>query len=227
LINKECEDNVAKRLKRWALATAIVAGLVFVFAGTLRDPWLWAYVGVWAASAAYAMLGLDEDLAKERFRPPTAGADRVAVGFIRALALTHIVIGALDAGRWHLTAPLPAYVRTLALTGMALGLGTFYRAMRENRFFSAVVRIQSDRGHRVIDTGPYAVVRHPGYAGLILVPPLSGLALGSWLAVTAGLIISVLVVRRVLFEDAFLRAHLEGYGAYTGRVPYRLIPGVW
>ena len=218
---------MARRLKRWALATTIIAGLVFVLAGTLSDPWLWAYVGVWAATAAYAMLGLDDDLAQERFRPPTAGADRIAVTCLRALALAHIVIGALDAGRWHLAAPLPAYVRVLALTGMAIGLGMFYRAMRENRFFSAVVRIQSDRGHRVIDTGPYAVVRHPGYAGLILVPPLSGLALGSWLAVAAGLAISVLVVRRVLFEDAFLRTHLEGYGRYAGRVPYRLIPGVW
>lgn len=218
---------MARRFQRWLLSTAIVGGLVFVLAGTLRDPWLWAYVGVWAATAAYAMLGLDEDLAKERFQPPTAGADRIAVGFLRALALAHIVIGSLDAGRWHLTAALPAAVRIVALAGMATGLGMFYRAMRENRFFSAVVRIQSDRGHRVIETGPYSVVRHPGYAGLVIVPPLSGLALGSWLAVVTGVIISVLVLRRVLFEDAFLRAHLEGYVAYAGRVPYRLIPGIW
>ena len=218
---------MVKRLKRWGLATALVSSLVFVLAGTLSNPWLWAYFGVWAAMAGYAMLGLDEDLAKERFRPPTPGADRIAVTFLRVLALAHLVIGALDAGRWHLTTQVPNYVRVPALTGMAIGLGMFYRAMRENQFFSAVVRIQSDRGHRVIDTGPYAIVRHPGYAGLILVPPLSGLALGSWLAVAAGLVISVLVVRRVLFEDAFLRAHLEGYGTYAGRVPYRLIPGVW
>jgi protein-S-isoprenylcysteine O-methyltransferase Ste14 len=173
------------------------------------------------------MLGLDEDLAKERFRPPTAGADRIAVRFLRALALAHLVIGALDAGRWHLTPAMPSSVRVVALGGMAAGLGMFYRAMRENRFFSAVVRIQSDRGHRVVDTGPYGVVRHPGYAGLIVVPPLSGLALGSVPAAAAGLIISVLIVRRVLFEDAFLTEHLEGYGAYAGRVPHRLIPGVW
>lgn len=218
---------MANRFKRWALATSIVAGLVFVLAGTVRDPWLWAYVGVWSVMAAYAMLGMNEDLAKERFRPPTAGADRIAVRFLRALALAHLVIGALDAGRWHLTAPLPGPIRGLALAGMGSGLGMFYRAMRENRFFSAVVRIQSDRGHRVIDTGPYGVVRHPGYAGLVLVPPLSGLALGSWLAAAGGLIISALVVRRVLFEDAFLREYLEGYGAYAGRVTNRLIPGVW
>jgi protein-S-isoprenylcysteine O-methyltransferase Ste14 len=216
-----------KALIRWALATSIVAALVFVLAGTMRDRWLWAYVAVWSVMSAYAMLGLTEDLAKERFRPPTAGADRIAVGFLRALAVAHLMVGALDSSRWHLTSPVPVSIRTLSLAGMAGGLGMFYRAMHENRFFSAVVRIQSDRGHRVIDTGPYGVVRHPGYAGLILTPPLSGLALGSWLAASIGLIVSGLVVRRVLFEDAFLKEHLDGYGAYALRVTHRLIPGVW
>jgi protein-S-isoprenylcysteine O-methyltransferase Ste14 len=218
---------MAKRLKRWTLSTLIVASLVFLLAGTWRDPWLWAYVGVWTVSAAYALLSLDEDLAKERFRPPTAGADRIAVTFIRIVALAHIIVGALDTGRWHLTGPVPTGIRLAALVGMAAGLGTFYRAMHENRFFSAVVRIQSDRGHQVISSGPYGIVRHPGYAGLIFVPPFSGLALGSWIAVAVGLVVSVLVVRRVLFEDSFLRKHLEGYTAYAQRVPHRLIPGVW
>jgi len=218
---------MAKRLKRWILSTFLVASLVFLLAGTWRDPWLWAYVGVWTVSAAYALLSLDEDLAKERFRPPTAGADRIAVTCIRIVALAHIIVGALDTGRWHLTGPVPTGIRLAALVGMAAGLGTFYRAMHENRFFSAVVRIQSDRGHQVISSGPYGIVRHPGYAGLIFVPPFSGLALGSWIAVAVGLLMSVVVVRRVLFEDSFLRKHLEGYTAYAQRVPHRLIPGVW
>lgn len=218
---------MAKRLKRWALATSIVAGLVFVLAGTLRDVWLWAYVGVWTAASAYALLGMDEELAKERFRPPTAGADGVAMGFLRLFALSHLVVGALDAGRWHLTPPVPSFLRASALAGMATGLAMFYRAMRENRFFSSVVRLQTDRGHRVVDSGPYSIVRHPGYAGLILAPPLSGLALGSWLAAGIGGVISLMVIRRVLFEDAFLRTHLDGYISYAQRVPDRLIPGVW
>ncbi len=218
---------MAKELKRWMLATLMIAGLVFLLAGTWRDPWLWAYVGVWSASAAYGLLSLDEDLAQERFRPPTAGADKIAVRILRAIALAHIVIGALDAGRWHLTTSVPAGVRVFALAAMAAGVCMFYRAMHENRYFSAVVRVQEERGHRVIDSGPYAIVRHPGYAGLILVPPFSGLALGSWLAVAIGLIMSALVVRRVLFEDSFLRTNLDGYVAYTQRVPHRLIPGVW
>jgi protein-S-isoprenylcysteine O-methyltransferase Ste14 len=218
---------MAKRLKRLGLATLMIAGLLFTLAGTCRDPWLWAYVSVCSAAAAYALLSIDEDLAKERFRPPNAGADRLAVRFLRLVALSHLVVGALDTGRWHLTPPVPAAVRIVALVGMATGLVMFYRAMRENRFFSAVVRIQDDRGHRVVDSGPYRVVRHPGYAGLILVPPFSGMALGSWVAVAIGLIMSALVVRRVLFEDSFLRHNLDGYAAYAQRVPHRLVPGVW
>jgi protein-S-isoprenylcysteine O-methyltransferase Ste14 len=218
---------MAKRLKRLGLATLMIAGLLFTLAGTWRDPWLWAYVSVCSAAAAYALLSIDEDLAKERFRPPNAGADRLAVRFLRLVALSHLVVGALDTGRWHLTPPVPAAVRIVALVGMATGLVMFYRAMRENRFFSAVVRIQDDRGHRVVDSGPYRVVRHPGYAGLILVPPFSGMALGSWVAVAIGLIMSALVVRRVLFEDSFLRHNLDGYAAYAQRVPHRLVPGVW
>jgi protein-S-isoprenylcysteine O-methyltransferase Ste14 len=218
---------MGRRLKRWVVATALITAIVLLLAGTWKDPWLWAYLAVWAATGAYAMLALDDELARERFRPPTNGADGTALGLLRAVAAAHIVLGALDAGRWHLTPAPPPVVRLAALMGMAAGLGMFYRAMRENRFFSSVVRIQTDRGHRVIDTGPYRTVRHPGYAGLILVPPMSGLALGSWLAVATGALISAMVVRRVLFEDAFLRRHLDGYAAYAQRVPHRVIPGVW
>ncbi len=105
---------------------------------------------------------MDEDLARERFSPPTGGADRVALGFVRIVAISHLAIGALDAGRWHLTAPIPSGVRAFAMVAMAVAFGLFFRAMRENRFFSSVVRVQDDRGHRVIDSGPYGVVRHPG-----------------------------------------------------------------
>ena len=132
----------------------------------------------------------------------------------------------LDSGRWHLT-PVPAGVRAAALVAMAATFGIFYRAMHENRFVSAVVRIQRERAHRVVDSGPYSVVRHPGYAGLMLGVPCNGLALGSFLAGGIGLGLSLMVVRRVMFEDGFLQRNLEGYAEYASRVRHRLIPGVW
>ena len=217
---------MSKPLKRWLLVSGVISVAVFGLAGTWRDPWLWAYVIIWSATTCYALFSIDEDLARERFHPPTQGADAVALHVVRVVALSHLVVGALDSGRWHI-APVSPALRGFALAGMALTFGMFFRAMRENRFFSSVVRVQDERGHRVVDSGPYSVVRHPGYAGLIWAMPFSGLALGSWLAAGIGLLMSALILRRVLFEDAFLRKNLDGYVAYTHRVRHRLIPGVW
>ena len=217
---------MVKRLKRWVLSSGIVTVGLFALAGTWRDPWLWAYALIWSTASFYAMFSMDEDLLQERFHPPTAGADGVALHFVRAAALSHLVVGALDSGRWHLTS-VPPGLRVVGLIAMAASLGMFFRSMRENRFFSSVVRVQSERGHRVIDSGPYSIVRHPGYAGMIWAIPFSGLALGSWLSAAIGLVMSAMILRRVLFEDAFLTKNLEGYAAYTGRVRHRLIPGVW
>jgi protein-S-isoprenylcysteine O-methyltransferase Ste14 len=215
-----------KPLKRWLLVSGVISSAVFALAGTWRDPWLWAYVTIWSATTCYALFSIDEDLARERFHPPTQGADAVALHVVRVVALSHLMVGALDSGRWHI-APVSPALRGFALAGMALTFGMFFRAMRENRFFSSVVRVQDERGHRVVDSGPYSIVRHPGYAGLIWAMPLSGLALGSWLAAGIGLLMSALILRRVFFEDAFLRKNLDGYVAYTHRVRHRLIPGVW
>lgn len=214
-------------MQRWLLVSGVVTLAIFAVAGTWRDPWLWAYVVVWSTATGYALLSIDEDLVRERFRPPTAGADGVALHFVRVVALTHLVVGALDSGRWHLMSPVPHGLRAFALAAMAATFGMFYRSMRENRFFSSVVRVQNERGHQVVDSGPYGIVRHPGYAGLMLGIPFSGLALGSWVAAAIGLVMSALILRRVLFEDAFLRKNLDGYAAYTDRVRHRLIPGVW
>jgi protein-S-isoprenylcysteine O-methyltransferase Ste14 len=216
-----------KRLKIGLLMTIGLNGLVLGLSGGWKDPWIWTYCAVWAATVAYGMLGIDDDLARERFEPPSRGADALALVLVRLLALAHLVVGALDAGRWHLTAPVPAVVRGAALAGWALSLVLVYRSMHENRYFSAVVRVQEDRGHRVIDTGPYSVIRHPGYVGMMMGMPLSGLALGSWVSFGIALVFASFIVRRVMFEDAFLFRNLAGYADYTRRVTRRLVPGTW
>jgi protein-S-isoprenylcysteine O-methyltransferase Ste14 len=218
---------MANSLKRWLLFSGTVTAVVFALAGTWRDPWLWRYVGVWSAITLYAMLSIDEDLAQERYHPPTAGADGVALHFVRLVALAHLVVGVLDSSRWHLTSPVPPGLRAIALVGLVATFGMFIHAMRANRFFSSVVRVQTERGHRVVDSGPYSVVRHPGYAGVLLAGPFSGLALGSWVSAGIGLVMTAFILRRVMFEDAFLQKNLDGYKEYTRRVTSRLIPGVW
>lgn len=214
-----------KRFARWALSTLLVGGVLFAVSGRWRDPWLWAYVGIAAGIAFYAMLSIDEDLGRERFAPPSPGADTLSLRVIRLISLAHIVSGALDI-RFAWTA-MPGWLRIAGLAGFALSFGLVVHAMRANRFFSAVVRVQRERGHHVVDRGPYATVRHPGYAGMIPAVPFSGLALGSWIAFAIALVYAVLIVRRVRFEDRFLHENLPGYAAYAQRVRDRLVPGVW
>jgi len=217
--------RVPMRLLRWLLACLVIGVGLFALAGRWQDPWLWAYVVIFAASGLYPAVSLTDDLARERFHPPEPGADRLSLRAIRLIALVHLVIGALD-GRWQIS-HVPDALRLVSLAGMAFSFGLVFRAMMTNQFFSAVVRIQRERGHRVVDQGVYAVVRHPGYAGMILAMPFSGLVLGSWLAFTVAVLYSVLTLRRALFEDAYLRANLEGYEEYATRVRHRLIPGIW
>ena len=216
-----------KRLARWAALTLMIGGTVFTVGGTWRDPMLWAYTGIFAAVGLIALLSIDEDLARERFNPPTPGADRLWLRAIRLTGVAHLVMGALDTGRLHWTDSVPQPLRFLGLAGLAMSFGLVIYAMRTNRFFSSVVRMQPERGHRVVDDGPYGIVRHPGYAGMIPFVPFSGLALGSWASFAIGLVFSLLIVRRVRFEDRFLHEHLAGYADYAQRVRYRLVPGAW
>ncbi len=99
--------------------------------------------------------------------------------------------------------------------------------MTVNPFFSSVVRIQKDRGQRVITNGPYQYVRHPGYIGGIGVMLFSPLALNSWLSSILSLPALPFLVWRTIMEDTMLREELEGYKEYAQKVRYRLFPGVW
>jgi protein-S-isoprenylcysteine O-methyltransferase Ste14 len=215
-----------RRLLRFVIVWTALFGSLFLISGGWSDPWLWAYAATWGALLIYALTGIDEDLARERFRPPTRGADRRWLAVIQIVALAHLVLGALDLGRWHLTA-VPPPLRALAFAGMAGSAVLVFASMQSNRYFSSVVRIQHDRGHRVVDSGPYARIRHPGYAGMIPLMASSGLALGSWLAFGLGLLYAALILRRAHFEDRFLQANLAGYREYAERVRYRLVPGLW
>jgi protein-S-isoprenylcysteine O-methyltransferase Ste14 len=216
---------MATRVGRFTIALLCFGSVLVLLEGGL-DTWLALYLGGWVIFALYAFASIDDDLAKERFHPPEPGADRLPLRAIRIVALIHLVVGALDAGRWHL-APVPDLVRAIALPLMVASALLVVQAMRANRFFSPVVRVQTERGHRVIDRGPYGIVRHPGYLGMIVAVLCSGLVLGSWLGFAFAFAYGALILRRIFFEDAFLQVNLAGYSDYTRRVPYRLIPGAW
>jgi protein-S-isoprenylcysteine O-methyltransferase Ste14 len=219
-------NTTTKRLVRWAATSSLIALLLFLLSGQWTSPWLWAYVSVCSAAGLYAALTLTDDLARERFKPPSAGADKGSLRIIRVVALVHVVAGTIDAGRMHWTT-VPDGARAVGLAAMALGVWLVFHAMHVNHFFSAVVRIQSDRDHHVIDRGPYALVRHPGYVGMILAVPGGALVIGSWIGFAIALVYALLMIRRATFEDGFLRSNLNGYASYAARVRYRLMPGIW
>jgi protein-S-isoprenylcysteine O-methyltransferase Ste14 len=118
-------------------------------------------------------------------------------------------------------------VRILALVIILAGYALGSYALIENRFFSGMVRIQSDRGHQVVSGGPYRWIRHPGYAGALLAYLATPLFLNSpWAFLPAALLAIVLVIRTRL-EDVTLQDRLDNYREYAKRVRYRLLPGVW
>jgi len=120
-----------------------------------------------------------------------------------------------------------APVKILALVLMLAGYALSSYALIENRFFSGMVRLQTDRGQTVVSSGPYRWMRHPGYAGALLVYLVTPLFLDSALAYLPVLLTMGFYVLRTSLEDRFLQEELDGYREYAKRVRYRLLPGVW
>ena len=145
-----------------------------------------------------------------------------------ALSIGHplVIVAGLD-HRFGWSPAFPLWLILLGFFLIAFGYAFAVWALVENRFFSSVVRIQTDRGHVVCDSGPYRIVRHPGYAGNIL--PLLGivLALSSlWTLIPAAVALVIAVIRTAL-EDRTLQEELPGYKEYARRVRYRLFPGIY
>ncbi len=137
-----------------------------------------------------------------------------------------VIVAGLD-HRFGWSPVFPTWLTLLGFISIAWGYAFSVWALVENRFFSSVVRIQTDRGHLVCDTGPYRIVRHPGYAGNIL--PLAGivLALGSIWTLIPAMVALIITVIRTTLEDQTLQDELPGYREYAQRVRYRLIPGIF
>ena len=137
-----------------------------------------------------------------------------------------VIVAGLD-HRFGWSPVFPVWLNLLGFVLIAVGYAFAVWALAENRFFSSMVRIQTDRGHVVCDSGPYRIVRHPGYAGNILPLPGIILALSSlWTLIPAALALIIIVIRTAL-EDRTLQEELPGYRDYAQRVRYRLFPGIY
>jgi len=221
----------------WARLTVfyVLHACVLMLCGNDWGWWQgWAYALLFVASGIGLRLwaeqrhpGLMAERAQLLKAPGVKSWDRLLAPLMAlSLGLPLFVVAGLD-HRFEWSAPLPSWLNVLGLILASGGYGFAGWAFLENRFFSAVVRIQSERGHVVCDTGPYRIVRHPGYAGSILSPFAMVLALDSvWTLIPATAAVAIAVVRTAL-EDRTLQNELPGYREYADRVRYRLIPGIY
>jgi protein-S-isoprenylcysteine O-methyltransferase Ste14 len=216
-----------KRALQFVLYTAVLAAVLFGCAGRWDLPFFWAWLAVAVAASLVVGQYMDPDLMSERRRPGPGGTDRYLRFVLAPLWLAHVVVSSLDVGRFHWCVQVPLALQVAGLIVFAATYAVVAWAVQVNRFFSPVVRIQSERGHVVVTSGPYRWVRHPGYAALVVGLPSGGLALGSWWSLAPLFPVLILLLRRTAVEDRFLQQELAGYSDYAGRVRYRLVPGIW
>lgn len=199
--------------------------LLFGAAGRFDLPFFWAYVGAMLVCGLAVIVVIDRDLLAERLRPGSGGSDRGLSALLAVAFGVHVVVAGLDAR--HGWSHVPIAGRAVGFCGALAGMSLTIWSMRVNRFFSPYVRLQSDRGHRLVTGGPYRFVRHPGYAGALCVCIFSGFALGSWSSLAPSVFGVALILRRVVLEDRFLRGSLDDYHAYSQRVRWWFVPGIF
>ena len=152
--------------------------------------------------------------------------DRVVMGGYTICYVGLLVLAGLDAARFGLVVldgPWVLVGGVLMIVGTVLVAG----AMAVNRHLETTVRIQWDRGHEVASQGPYRLVRHPMYVGMIVQLPATALLLGSGLALVPASVCVLLLVVRTALEDRTLVRDLPGYAGYAKTTRYRLVPGIW
>jgi protein-S-isoprenylcysteine O-methyltransferase Ste14 len=228
------DQNISMLVKILVIVKAILYfGLMFAVLFISADRWdywyIWTYFLLYIYIYLFNFILIPSELVLERFKPGagTKKWDYIFLAIFLPLAFSIPLIAALDGGRYHWTGDFPIYVNILAFIIVFLGFSLEILTLWMNPFFSSTVRIQKDRGQHVIDKGPYAFIRHPGYAGTII--SSFGIAIGMnslWALIPAGLY-TMLFIARTILEDGTLQKELPGYVDYAARVKYRLLPRIW
>jgi protein-S-isoprenylcysteine O-methyltransferase Ste14 len=212
---------------------AIMALMLLGASGNWAWPQGWAFLGIYLAGSVWfgvELLWRDPGLLAARLGGLSQKGqpwwDRLFL-----LAFAGIWIGWLwmmgqDTQVWRIS-DMPAWLNIAGAALVIAGFAGVMRVFRENSFAAPVVRVQAEREQRVIDTGPYALVRHPMYAMALLYVAGLPLLLGSWLGLAMALLFLVGLMPRAVLEEKTLRRDLPGYADYMARVRFRLIPGIW
>ena len=234
-VQHEMPPQVKRGVTRWivreTMGVVMLAAMLFLTAGTLSWFAGWVMVIVmagWVIATAIVVIPRYPELLAERTGPKKGAKtwDTALLGLYGVLMIVMWIVAGLDfRNSW--SSGIGPTAQIVALLIVIAGYGLVVWATGTNAFFSQVVRIQSERGHTVISSGPYHYVRHPAYVGMILVLLAAPVMLGSWGALIPGVIAAVLMIIRTSLEDKMLQAELSGYTEYTRQVRYRLVPGIW
>lgn len=206
-----------------ALALFLPAGTIFWFQG-------WIYIIIMILFSTSLMTYLtkkDPDLLKARAKTKATESWDKKLGWIGTpfYILMYILPG-FDAVRFRWS-NLSLYINLIGFIGMILSVILFSLVLRENRYLSRVVEIQEERGHRVITTGPYRIIRHPMYLAVIFLYISHCIALGSLFSLIPCAFIIIMIILRTVREDKMLHEQLEGYKEYAQKTRYKIIPGIW
>lgn len=198
-----------------------------------RDAWI--LVGLWSVFGVFMtffLLRHDPALLAERlqmvpFQKKQKAWDKALMLLFFIAGIGLYIIPGFDVVRYEWSEPLPEWMRLIAMLAHLPCFVLLGWIMRENPYLSQVVKIDEERGHKVITTGPYALVRHPMYTVTIILLFAVPIALGSRFALVVALFLMVLLIVRTYFEDRALHHELSGYEDYAKETTYRLVPGVW
>jgi len=205
--------------------------ILFISAGRLNywQGWLYASVNIICVFLNSAVLIKNDELTKERsaIRSDTKKWDKIILGLSAVILIITYIIAGLDSGRYQWS---PGFHWMITATGIVLlimGEVIFLLAQKQNKFFSSVMRIQTERGHKVCDTGIYKMIRHPAYFGMIITALGIPLILGSLWSYLPSFFSIILTLIRTSLEDKALITELNGYREYTYKTQYRLFPYIW
>ena len=229
--DNRARTSLIKSLVRGVVELAILCGLLFGLAGRVDWPAAWFIVLVFTGHLVVSGWWLsrhDPELFEERLTTASNVPrwDRLIARGNRIVLAIFVAAAAIDAGRFGWSA-VPILVRTIGTAAVVAALGVIWWCGAANHFLAAGSRIQSERGQRVVQHGPYRFVRHPLYASRIVLLTGAALTLGSWIALVPAALNAALLVLRTSLEDRMLTTGLPGYREYAKHVPERLVPGLW